>query len=265
MYVPQGLVSGGLAAARLILQVTLAEHVRMSARSGRRLNLAGSADLRDAGSSGTSYLVVMATRSLPMFPLGTTLLPGSVLPLYLFEPRYLKLYEDIVDDDRSFGVVLIERGVELGGDDSRFDYGCVAHMVGSATHEDGSVSIVTVGTRRLHVVEWAEPDPYPVATVELLEDDSLSESALEILQEASSHLLRLKTLFSELGADVGVEPPELADDPGTALYQMAQLAGLQALDLQRILEATTSDERARLTRDLIFDQVELVQLQLGMG
>lgn len=207
----------------------------------------------------------MTTRSLPMFPVGTTLLPGSVLPLYLFEPRYLSLYEAIVASDRLLGVVLIERGRDVGGDDRRFGYGCVAHMVGSAIHETGAVSIVTVGTQRLRVVEWNQPDPYPVAIVDLLDDDPLSAVAIRMLHEATAHLHELKTLFSELGADVGVEPPELADDPHTAMYQMAQLAGLQALDLQTILEAESSTQRARLVRDLIADQVELVRLQLSMG
>lgn len=206
----------------------------------------------------------MESRTLPMFPLGTVLLPGSVLPLYLFEPRYLQLYEDILASDRRFGIVLIERGRDSGGDDSRFGYGCMAHMVGSASHENGTVSIVTVGTNRLRIVNWEETRVYPSAVVDILEDEPLSEGGLETLQEASSHLLKLKTLFSELGADVGVEPPELSDDPGMAMYQMAQLAGLQALDLQSILETGSSEDRARLTRDLIADQVELVQLQLGL-
>lgn len=212
------------------------------------------------------YFGTMAeTRSLPMFPLGSVLLPGSVLPLYLFEPRYRRLYEDLIEGDRQFGVVLIERGPDSGGDDSRFDYGCMAHMVGSATHEDGTVSIVTVGTSRIRVLDWQDPRPYPSALVEVLEDEALSEAGLEALQEASAHLMRLKALFSELGADVGVDPPELSDDPKTALYQMAQLAGLQALDLQKVLEANDSDARAELTRDLISDQVELVQLQLRLS
>lgn len=214
----------------------------------------------------SAYVGAMTeTRSLPMFPLGSVLLPGSVLPLYLFEPRYRQLYRDIVEGDRRFGVVLIERGRDSGGDDSRFAHGCMAHMVGSATHEDGTVSIVTVGTNRIHVLEWEEPHPYPSALVETLDEDPLSENALEALQQASSHLLKLKTLFSELGADVGVDPPELSDEPTTAMYQMAQLAGLQALDLQRVLETADSDSRAVLVRDLISDQVELVQLQLGLA
>lgn len=207
----------------------------------------------------------MTVRSMPMFPLGTPLLPGSVLPLYLFEPRYLELYEDIVGADRVFGVVLIERGRDSGGEDSRFDYGCVAHMVGSATHENGSISIVTVGTKRLRVIRWEAPDPYPIATVETLEDEELPESDMGVIDEATADLVKLKALFSELGADVGVDAPELADDPRTAMYQMAQLAGLQALDLQKVLEAESTVRRAQIVRTLISDQVELIRLQLGMG
>ena len=67
-----------------------------------------------------------------MFPLNPTLLPGSVLPLKLYESRYLQLYRDIVDRDREFGVVLIERGMDSGGNDARFRTGSVARMVGSA-------------------------------------------------------------------------------------------------------------------------------------
>lgn len=199
-----------------------------------------------------------------MFPLGTVLLPGSVLPLYLFEPRYTKLYSDIVGGDREFGVVLIERGPESGGDDTRFSVGTIARMMGSATHDDGSISIVTVGTRRIEIIKWLAPDPYPRALVSAQVDDPLSETGLEFVADARELLARLKILFSEMGADVGVEPPQLSDDPNASVYQMAQLAGLQTIDLQKVLEAESSDLRAGLVRDLIADQVELVQLQLGL-
>jgi Lon protease-like protein len=199
-----------------------------------------------------------------MFPLGTVLLPGSVLPLYLFEPRYVEMYGDIVAGDREFGVVLIERGPAAGGDETRFDHGTIARMVGSATHEEGTISLVTVGTRRIVVEEWLDPAPYPRARVEVLRDDPLSETGFEFVEEGVDLLNRLKILFSELGADVGVDPPQLSDEPTAATYQMAQLAGLQAIDLQKVLEAESSDLRAGLVRDLLEDQVELVQLQLGI-
>ena len=55
--------------------------------------------------------------SLPLFPLGTVLLPGARLPLVLFEPRYLELARrlaELAEDDRCFGVVLIRKGHEVG-------------------------------------------------------------------------------------------------------------------------------------------------------
>ena len=50
---------------------------------------------------------------LPMFPLGTVLLPGQPLPLQVFEPRYLAMLRDVAEGEGRFGVVLIERGFEL--------------------------------------------------------------------------------------------------------------------------------------------------------
>lgn len=193
------------------------------------------------------------------------MMPGSVLPLYLFETRYLELYEDIVDGDREFGVVLIERGRASGGDDARFEIGCVARMVGSGLHEDGTISAVTVGTKRLRVLEWLEPDPYPRARVEILEPDPLSEGGVELIEEAKVLNSKLLALFSELGADVGLTAPQLSDDPWAATYQLAQLSGLQTLDLQKVLETPTADARAEKVRDLIAEQIELVELQLEVG
>ena len=56
---------------------------------------------------------------LPMFPLGSTMLPGQQLPLHVFEPRYQELVRDCLDapDGPRFGVVLIARGNEVGGGD----------------------------------------------------------------------------------------------------------------------------------------------------
>src|SRR5207245_2365688 len=74
----------------------------------------------------------MPGRRLPMFPLGTVLLPHAHLPLHIFEPRYRALVKDVLAGDGEFGVVLIERGQEVGGGDVRFDIGTVARIVQSA-------------------------------------------------------------------------------------------------------------------------------------
>ena len=66
---------------------------------------------------------------LPMFPLGTVLFPHGVLPLRVFEPRYRLMIAHCLEQDARFGVVLIERGSEVGGGDTRFHVGTVAQIV----------------------------------------------------------------------------------------------------------------------------------------
>jgi Lon protease-like protein len=66
--------------------------------------------------------------ALPMFPLGTVLLPGGVMPLHVFEPRYRQMIKDCMASDAEFGVTLIERGSEVGGGDVRSEVGTVARI-----------------------------------------------------------------------------------------------------------------------------------------
>src|SRR6478672_4324189 len=83
------------------------------------------------------YAPQMPARRLPMFPLGTVLLPFAHLPLHIFEPRYRALVKDCLAGDGEFGVVLIERGHEVGGGDVRFGVGTVARIVQTAELPDG--------------------------------------------------------------------------------------------------------------------------------
>lgn len=204
----------------------------------------------------------MSVREIPMFPLGLALLPGSMLPLFLFEDRYLQMYRDIVDADREFGVVLIERGVESRDDNPTFGVGTIAQLVGSGRHEDGTMSVVAVGTHRFRVVRWLDSDPYPRAVVETFEDEALSEVGEMDLSRARSKLPKLLDLASTVDPSISADVPAMSDDPVILLYQVAQISGPQALDMQRILEAATSDSRALMVDQLVDDQIELLELQL---
>ena len=200
-----------------------------------------------------------------MFPLGSPLLPGMVLPLRLFEPRYLQLYADIIDTTREFGVVLIERGIESRDDAATFDVGCVASIVGSGVNDDGTIGLITVGRRRIHIAGWLEPDPYPRAMVIDLDDESLSDEGLNAVRAAADRIPDLLRTAAELNPNVNTQVPELADDPGLAMYQIAQLSGLQTLDLQEILESPTTDERALLVKEKVDETLDLIRLQLEVG
>ena len=105
-----------------------------------------------------------------MFPLGTVLFPYAVLPLHVFEPRYRALTEHCLAGDGCFGVVLIERGSEVGGGDTRFAVGTVARIARAGQLPDGRYVLATVGTQRFRVREWLPDDPYPLAEVDLLDD-----------------------------------------------------------------------------------------------
>ncbi|HUF84321.1 MAG TPA: LON peptidase substrate-binding domain-containing protein [Acidimicrobiia bacterium] len=116
------------------------------------------------------------TRALPMFPLGSVLFPHALLPLHVFETRYRALTEACLAGDGEFGVVLIERGSEVGGGDTRFTVGTVARILEAGRLPDGRYVLAAVGTRRLRVRRWLPEEPYPQADIEVLEDSVATDA-----------------------------------------------------------------------------------------
>ncbi|MGI9578236.1 MAG: LON peptidase substrate-binding domain-containing protein, partial [Microthrixaceae bacterium] len=129
-----------------------------------------------------------AVGEMAAFPLGTVLLPGQLLPLQVFEPRYRVMLFDLRGSDPAeFVVVLIERGAEVGGGDERSVNGCVAQVLDQQDLDDGRSMVVVAGTRVVHIEEWLDEDPYPRALVRPLEAmpwaDSEAEAVLPPLVE----------------------------------------------------------------------------------
>jgi Lon protease-like protein len=206
------------------------------------------------------------TRRLPMFPLGTVLFPWGVLPLHVFEPRYRLLTEHCLAGDGCFGVVLIERGSEVGGGDTRFDVGTVARILRAGQLPDGRYVLATVGVQRLRVHEWLPDDPYPQAEIELLDDPEPGGAAAGRCDEVARLLRRVLGLRAELGDPVAATAVELTTgDVTRAGYEAAALAALGPLDAQALLEL--DDAAARLARleDLLADEARLLEFRLSAG
>ena len=107
---------------------------------------------------------------LAMFPLGSPLFPHMPLRLQVFEPRYLKMLAELIEARAvRFGVVLIERGTEVGGGEQRFDVGTVAEVT-DLDAQDGLVRLVAHGGSRFRVRDWLADAPYPRAEVVELPD-----------------------------------------------------------------------------------------------
>jgi len=200
---------------------------------------------------------------MPMFPLGTVLVPSAGLPLHVFEPRYRALVHDCLAGDQEFGVVLIERGSEVGGQDVRSDVGTVARILQAQELPDGRWAIAAVGVRRVRVVRWLPDDPYPVADVEDWPDPDPTADHADALTEGLSLLRRSLGLAAEAGDEVPPATIELSDDPVLAGYQAMAVAPIGPLDRHRLLAAETPDARIAELADLLRDAIEVLELRLG--
>ena len=206
-------------------------------------------------------------KPLPMFPLGTVLFPHAVLPLHIFEERYRALVETCLRGDGRFGVVLIERGYEVGGGDSRFDVGTVARIVEAARTPDGRYLLATIGTDRLRIKKWLDDDPFPRAEVDMIgEPKRVADGAAARRSDVQRLLGRVLAMSAELGEPAApVDSAQLDDDPVRASFEAAAVAPIGPLDAQRLLEL--DDPGARLDRleSLLADAAELLELRLAGG
>jgi len=188
-----------------------------------------------------------------MFPLGNVLFPHAQLPLHVFEPRYRALAETCLAGDGEFGVVLIERGSEVGGGDTRFSIGTVARIVAAGRLPDG----------RLRVREWLPDDPFPRAEVELLGEPGSSGDAGAARADVERLLKRVLAMSAEVGDAPTSIDVVLDSDPAQAAFEAAAAAPIGPLDAQRLLELDDPGERLALLRALLADQAELLELRLS--
>jgi Lon protease-like protein len=206
---------------------------------------------------------------LPMFPLGSVLLPGGVLTLHVFEPRYRALVAACIESpSHEFGTVLIERGSEVGGGDVRRDVGTVAQMVQVAELPDGRFAVVAVGTRRLRVRSWLADDPYPTADAdewpeEWSADDADRRDLIAAVGDLVPRVRRAAALALELGDPIADAQQEIGGDPLLAVYQLVSLAPLGDVDRYDLLCAPGPLARLELLHGRLIDVEALLRFRLG--
>lgn len=200
---------------------------------------------------------------IPMFPLGTVLFPHAVLPLHVFEPRYRALVADCLAGDARFGVVLIERGHEVGGGDARFGLGTVTQIVQASETPDGRWALVTVGTQRVRVHEWLPDDPYPRAVVVPRPDPAPTRDAPEAVADARAALVRVHALRAELGLPAHTGDLLREDDVVRLSYEAAILAPLGPLDAHALLDLDDPVERLERVTELLRGEIEVLRFRLS--
>jgi Lon protease-like protein len=203
---------------------------------------------------------------LPLFPLGTVLFPGLVLPLHIFEERYRHLIRSLIDlpdgTPREFGVVAIDQGLEVlpatpGTDHTEIslhDIGCVAQLRQVTEHPDGHFDIVAVGDRRFRITGIAADDaPYPVAHVEWYPEPDADAEADELTP-------RVLAVFRDyLSTLRGGPDDQLPDDPKVLSHLVAASTALTVADRQALLAAPDTTTRMRLEIKILHRESALLK------
>jgi uncharacterized protein len=202
----------------------------------------------------------MAQR-LPLFPLGTVLVPGLVLPLHIFEPRYRQMVadlEELAEDEREFGVIAIREGGEVGAGSLRalYDVGCAATLQQVTTSDDGRSHILSTGVRRFRLLDLdVDADtPYLTGLVEWIEE---VEGELE-----PTTVLRSQALWAQYTELLGGFGPQVVQDlpadPGPLSYLLTTAVVMPLHQRQRLLSTATDAERLSGLNQFLRSEVSIM-------
>jgi uncharacterized protein len=196
----------------------------------------------------------MSTK-LPLFPLGSVLYPGLVLPLHIFEDRYRQLVADLLEgpEPRQFGVVAIRYGRETGidGVSALYETGCTAELQRVEPYEDGRFDLVTVGAQRFRLLDLGEQAPYFTGDVEWLPEEVGDEAEAGLVLTAVQQSFRsyLALIAERGGAHVTI--PEMPDEPMLMSYLVAAAIVVDLPVKQGLLEEPDAYRRLLAERKLL--------------
>ena len=196
-----------------------------------------------------------------MFPLGSVLFPGSIMPLRVFEPRYLQLFSELTEKDCTFGTCLIEKGHEVGGKDSRFSYGTLCKITDLKELGQNQLAVQCLGIKRILVKKWLPDNPYPVAQIEEL--DASENKDFQLKEEIIEELERCYVLLVQMGA-IQAESMDIKGLARIDLFTACALAPLGQLDKYKLLAAESENDRSRLLLSQITSERETLAAMLRL-
>jgi Lon protease-like protein len=216
--------------------------------------------------------------TLPLFPLGSVLYPGLVLPLHIFEDRYRQLVADLLagPEPRQFGVIAIRHGRETGinGVSELYATGCTAVLQRVERDEDGQYDLITVGAERFTLLglrdqatqadpgdrsETGKQGPYLSGDVQLLPDEVGDEAEAGVVLPAVERAFRsyLGLLAERGGAQITI--PELPDEPLLMSYLVAAAVVVDLPEKQGLLEQPDALRRLVAERRLLTREMQMLR------
>lgn len=198
---------------------------------------------------------------LPLFPLTTVLFPGMRLPLHVFEPRYVRLVQDLLDrgEPRRFGVIAIRKGRETGEDGvtALYDVGCVATVRQIEPRDDGGYDLATVGTSRFRLLRVDRSQSYLRGEVEMLPDDVGEDSAPRVTKVQAAFRGYLNALADRGGGVINIS--DLPDEPVLLSYIVGAAMIIDLSERQSLLAAPDAVARLRAERSLLVREIGMLR------
>lgn len=196
-----------------------------------------------------------ATSDVPLFPLGTVLFPGGLLPLKIFEQRYLEMAKGCLRGGTPFGVCLIREGSEVGTPATHEALGCLARIVQWDMPQLGLLQVVAQGGERFRVLNRRiQADGLIVAGIEVLAeraDTPLPESFLACRQ-------LLERIVAEHGERLFARP-FLLDSSAWVGARLAEVLPLPTAARQKLLELDDSLQRLEILQRLLVESANAAQ------
>lgn len=186
---------------------------------------------------------------VPLFPLRTVLVPGLVLPLHIFEPRYrlmIRTLADAPEDERGFGIVAIRPGAdpECDGVDALYPVGTMARLTEVAPLPDGRYDIVTVGARRFSLESIDSTLPYMRADVRLQSEPlGHAQRAARLGRTAVDLLARYREVIAGWGVIDMTALQHLPEDPVVLSYLVSSAVVTDLQERQELLGIPDAEQR----------------------
>ncbi len=182
---------------------------------------------------------------LPLFPLNTVLYPGGVLPLKVFEQRYVEMTKRCVRDGSLFGVCLIREGREVGEPAIPANVGCTARIGEWDVPHPNLFHLIAHGEQRFRILRTE------VAALGLLMCEA-EMLPVEAADQAPDELCRsvLSAVVDRIGAERFPGPIRL-DDPIWIGYRLAEVLPLSTDIRQQLLETDAADRRFEILRGVL--------------
>lgn len=169
---------------------------------------------------------------IPLFPLHNVLFPGGMLPLRVFEPRYLEMISACMKEGSGFGIALILSGNEVGEAATTYEVGSYVRIVDWMLRDDGLLGISVQSDGRFRIIDTrVQPNQLIIADVELLEE----QQACNFPAEYGAAVDLLRDIIAKVGGHYAEIPPEYGD-PLWVSGRLAELLPIDTIQKQHLLQ-----------------------------